>query len=63
MVDPTKPPSHAYAADDTGGSHHKTSAERSLVLKSDLSIIPLVSLIYFAAYLVSMAILNAKTFN
>ena len=55
-IDLAKPPQRAYVADTSVRSHNKTTAERSLVLKSDFSIIPLASLIYFAAYLVSMAV-------
>ena len=53
-------PLHAYAADLSSPSHRKGAAERSLVLKSDFSIIPLASLIYFVAYLVSMVVLHLQ---
>ena len=47
-----KPLSTAYIADTNPTSHHKSAAERRLVLKCDLVIIPLAALIYFVAYLV-----------
>ena len=45
--------STVFVAEDTLDSHHKSKAERRLVLKADLVILPLAALIYFAAYLVS----------
>ncbi len=45
--------STAYIADSDPNSHHKSAAERRLVLKCDLVIVPLAALIYFSAYLVS----------
>lgn len=48
-----KPISRAYIPDIRLSSRHKTAAERKLVLKCDLIIVPLAALIYFAAYLVS----------
>ena len=47
-----KPISTAYVADTTPDSHHKSKAERRLVLKADCLIVPLAALIYFVAYLV-----------
>ena len=47
-----KSPSSAYFADTTPDSHHKSKAERRLVLKADCLIVPLGALIYFVAYLV-----------
>ena len=37
---------------EVGGSHHKAHAERRLVLKSDLLILPLLSLVFLIAYMV-----------
>lgn len=48
-----KPLSTAYIVDPDPNSHNKSAAERRLVLKCDLVIIPLAALIYFGAYLVS----------
>lgn len=48
-----KSPSTAYVADTTPDSHHKSKAERRLILKADCLIVPLAALIYFVAYLVS----------
>jgi hypothetical protein len=47
-----KAPNTAYVADTEHGSHHKSAAERRLILKCDLLIVPLAALIYFVAYLV-----------
>jgi hypothetical protein len=47
-----KPLSTAYIADVDPNSHHKSAAERRLILKCDLVIVPLAALIYFSAYLV-----------
>jgi hypothetical protein len=44
--------STAYVADTARDSHHKSKAERRLVLKADCLIVPLAALIYFVAYLV-----------
>jgi hypothetical protein len=44
--------STAYITDTEHDSHHKSAAERRLVLKCDLLIVPLSALIYFVAYLV-----------
>lgn len=52
-IDTQKVPSTAYIADTNGDSHHKSVAERRLVLKADLLIVPFAALIYFVAYLVS----------
>ena len=43
-----------YVGQASGGSHHKTAVERSLVLKADLVILPLVALVYFVSYIVSL---------
>jgi uncharacterized membrane protein YdfJ with MMPL/SSD domain len=51
-IDAQKVPSTAYVADTNGDSHHKSVAERKLVLKADLLIVPFAALIYFVAYLV-----------
>jgi hypothetical protein len=49
-----KAPSTAYVPESQGtDSHHKSAAERSLVLKSDLVILPLAAVLFFVAYLVS----------
>ncbi|KAF1817566.1 MFS general substrate transporter [Eremomyces bilateralis CBS 781.70] len=49
-----------YIADHTG-SHHKSKEERTLVMKIDLVIIPLCSLLYLVAYLDRNSIGNART--
>ena len=37
---------------EAGGSHHKSPAERRLVLKADSLILPLISLVFLIAYMV-----------
>ena len=41
----------AYLANHES-SHHKSKAERGMILKADLLIVPLCALLYFVAYLV-----------
>ncbi|KAH8805236.1 retrograde regulation protein 2 [Xylogone sp. PMI_703] len=57
---PKKPISTAYVTDSSSDPHRKSAAERRLILKCDLVIVPLAALIYFAAYLDRNSIGNAK---
>lgn len=45
--------STAYAGDFVSNSHHKTGLERRLVWKTDLLLVPLIAMQYFASFLVS----------
>lgn len=45
---------HAYVAEDSNRGQHKSRAERRLLLKTDLLMVPIAALIYFVAYLVGL---------
>lgn len=45
--------SHAYQGDETNPRGERTAAEKRLLLKTDLCIMPLASLMFLVAYLVS----------
>ncbi|KAK0123942.1 hypothetical protein ONS95_008932 [Cadophora gregata] len=60
VMDPEKQPFTAYVPEDNINFHHKSKAERQLVLKADCLIIPVAALIYFVAYLDRNSIGNAR---
>ncbi|PVH76569.1 MFS general substrate transporter [Cadophora sp. DSE1049] len=60
VMDAEKQSSTADVPEDIIDSHHKSKAERRLVLKADCLIVPLASPIYFVAYLDRNSIGNAR---